>query len=67
MNIENIVFEKDDSKQQLLTKIVQINAGSHRLKVELTKLGVNYVKVCKGASTVFILRGKGIERLTVKL
>jgi len=38
MGIENIVFENDDTLTQTLTKIVQINAGSHRLKTELTKL-----------------------------
>jgi len=67
MNIENITFENDDTLQQTLTKIVQINAGSHRLKTELTKHKISYVKVCKGASTTFILRGAKIGRLTIRL
>ena len=67
MYTENITFENDDTREQTLTKIVQINAGSHRLKTELTKQGITYVKLCKGANTTFILRGKGIEKLTVKL
>ncbi len=67
MNIENIVFENDDTLTQTLTKIVQINAGSHRLKTELTKYKISYVKVIKGASTTFVLRGAKIGRLTIKL
>ena len=67
MNIENITFENNDTLQQTLTKIVQINAGSHRLKTELTKHKISYVKVCKGASTTFVLRGAKIGRLTIKL
>lgn len=67
MSIENITFENDDTITQTLTKIVQINAGSHRLKTELTKHKISYVKVCKGASTTFVLRGAKIGRLTIKL
>ena len=67
MNIENITFENDDTLQQTLTKIVQINAGSHRLKTELTKHKISYVKVVKGANTTFVLRGAKIGRLTIKL
>ena len=67
MGIENIVFENDDTLTQTLTKILQINAGSHRLKTELTKHKISYVKVCKGASTTFVLRGAKIGRLTIKL
>ena len=37
MSIENITFENDDTITQTLTKIVQINAGSHRLKTEFCK------------------------------
>jgi len=67
MKIENITFENDDTLQQTLTKIVQINAGSHRLKTELTKHKISYVKVCKGANTTFVLRGAKIGRLTIRL
>lgn len=67
MNIENIVFENDDTIKDTLTKTVQMYAGSHRLKTELTKHKISYVKVCKGANTTFILRGAKIGRLTIKL
>ena len=67
MSIENITFENDDTITQTLTKIVQINAGSHRLKTELTKHKISYVKVVKGASTTFVLRGAKIGVLKVKL
>ena len=67
MSIENITFENDDTITQTLTKIVQINAGSHRLKTELTKHKISYVKVCKGAKTSYILRGQQIGRLVITL
>jgi len=67
MNIENITFENDDTLKDTLTKTVLLYAGSHRLKIELTKLKVSYVKVVKGASTTFILRGAKIGILKVKL
>lgn len=67
MNIENIVFENDDTLQQTLTKIVEINAGSHNLKTELTKHKVSYVKVVKGAHTTYVLRSKTIGVLKVRL
>lgn len=67
MSIENITFENDDTIKDTLTKTVQMYAGSHRLKTELTKHKISYVKVCKGASTTFVLRGAKIGRLTIKL
>ena len=67
MSIENIIFEDTDTIKETLTKIVLLNAGSHRLKTELTKHKISYVKVCKGASTTFVLRGAKIGRLVVTL
>ena len=67
MSIENIVFENDDTIKDTLTKTVQMYAGSHRLKTELTKHKISYVKVCKGANTTFVLRGAKIGVLKVKL
>jgi len=67
MSIENITFENTDTLKDTLTKTVLLNAGSHRLKTELTKLKVSYTKVCKGAFTTYILRGKNIGVLKVKL
>lgn len=67
MSIDKITFENDDTLQQTLTKIVQINAGSHNLKTELKKYKIDYVKVCRGAFTTYVLRGAKIGRLTIRL
>lgn len=67
MSIDNITFENTDTLQQTLTKTVQIFAGTDRLRIELTKHKINYVKVCKGANTTFVLRGAKIGRLMIKL
>ena len=73
MNLENkilvdsIVFLKEDTFKETLIKIVQIFAGTHRLKTELAKHKVNYVKVEKGAMVKYILRGAQIGRIEVKL
>lgn len=67
MSIENIIFESEDTIQQTLTKTVLLYCGSHRLKIELNKHKVNYVRVNKGAKTSYILRGKSIGRLVVTL
>jgi len=67
MSIENIVFENDDTLQQTLTKTVQMWAGTHKLKTELNKHKVNYVRVDKGAFVTYILRSKTIGVLKVKL
>lgn len=57
------------SKEQELTALVNYLAGSPRLRVELDKLKVSYVKVERGASTRFILRHKDLTngKLIVKL
>ena len=65
--IENIVFLKEDTFKEKLIKTVQIWAGTHRLKTELAKHKVNYVKVEKGAMVKYILRGAQIGRIEVKL
>lgn len=68
MNYENIVFENDDTIQQTLTKVVHLHCGTTELKNQLKKNGItNYSKVCKGAKTSYILRGKNIGRLVVTL
>jgi len=67
MSIDNITFENTDTLQQTLTKTVQIFAGTDRLRVELKKQKVEYVKVNKGANTTYILRSKAIGVLKVKL
>ena len=65
--IENIVFLKEDTLKETLIKTVQIWAGTHRLKTELAKYKVDYVKVEKGATVKYILRGAKIGRIEVKL
>ena len=73
MNLENkisvysIVFLKEDPFKKTLIKTVQIWAGTHRLKTELAKYKVDYVKVEKGATVKCILRGAQIGRIEVKL
>ena len=65
--VENIIFTKDDTFKETLIKTVQIWAGTHRLKTELAKHKVDYVKVEKGATVKYILRGAQIGRIEVKL
>ena len=65
--IENIIFTKDDTFKETLIKTVQIWAGTHRLKTELAKHKVDYVKVEKGATVKYILRGAQIGRIEIKL
>jgi hypothetical protein len=57
------------TREQELTAIVNFYAGSPRLKIEMQRLKINYVKVCRGAVTKFILRHKDIKggKLIVKL
>ena len=65
--VDNIVFLKEDTLKDILIKTVQIWAGTHRLKTELAKYKVDYVKVEKGATVKYILRGAQIGRIEVKL
>ena len=65
--VENIIFTKDDTFKETLIKTVQIWAGTHRLKTELAKHKVDYVKVEKGATVKYILRGAQIGRIEIKL
>ena len=65
--VENIIFTKDDTFKETLIKTVQIWAGTHRLKIELAKHKVDYVKVERGATVKYILRGAQIGRIEVKL
>lgn len=65
--IENIVFLKEDTFKDTLIKTVQIWAGTHRLKTELAKHKIEYVKVERGATVKYILRGAQIGRIEIKL
>lgn len=61
-------FEITDNARANASKIVNTFAGS---PVELTRqlkvLGMRYVKVERGASVKYIIRGAGINRMEVKL
>ena len=65
--VDNIVFLKEDTFKDTLIKTVQIWAGTHRLKTELAKHKIEYVKVERGATVKYILRGTQIGRIEVKL
>lgn len=65
--VDNIVFLKEDTFKDTLIKTVQIWAGTHRLKTELAKHRIDYVKVERGATVKYILRGAKIGRIEVKL
>ena len=65
--VDNIVFLKEDTFKDTLIKTVQIWAGTHRLKIELAKHKIDYVKVEKGATVKYILRGAQIGRIEIKL
>lgn len=65
--VDNIVFLKEDTFKDALIKTVQIWAGTHRLKTELAKHKVDYVKVERGTMVKYILRGAQIGRIEVKL
>ena len=65
--IENIVFLKEDTLKETIIKTVQIWAGTYRLKTELAKYKIDYVKVERGATVKYILRGAKIGRIEVKL
>ena len=65
--VDNIVFLKEDTFKDTLIKTVQIWAGTHRLKTELAKHKIEYVKIERGATVKYILRGAKIGRIEVKL
>ena len=65
--VDNIVFLKEDTFKDTLIKTVQIWAGTHRLKTELAKHKIEYVKIERGATVKYILRGVQIGRIEVKL
>ena len=65
--VDNIVFLKEDTFKDTLVKTVQIWAGTHRLKIELAKHKIQYVKVQRGSTVKYILRGAKIGRIEVKL
>ena len=67
ISVDSIVFLKEDTFKETLIKTVQFWAGTHRLKTELAKHKVNYVKVEKCAMVKYILRGAQIGRIEVKL
>jgi hypothetical protein len=67
MSIENIVFNDLDTPTEIAIKTVQIFAGSDNLRKELKRLKIEYTKLEKGVNVSYVLRGKEIGRLIVKL
>lgn len=63
----NITFEPTDSLQETAKKTVLIYAGSPNLKKEMKKLKVEYSKVVRGASTIYVVRHKSFGRAEIKL
>jgi hypothetical protein len=64
---DNIVFSNDDTLQQEATKTVHLYSGTHKLKSEMKRLKIEYVKVNKGAFITYVLRHKTFGKLIVKL
>ena len=67
MNIENIIFEKDDSPKDTAIKTALIYAGSTELKKQMQRLKVNHTKVQRGFKTIYVLRSKDFGRTEVIL
>ena len=65
--VDSIVFLKEDTFKETLIKTVQIWAGTHRLKTELAKHKIEYVKVERGATVKYIISGAQIGRIGIKL
>ena len=67
MNNDLIFFNSEDTLKEKATKTALIYSGSVSLKKELEKLGVNYTKVQRGGSVIYVLRHKSWGRCEVKL
>lgn len=67
MSIENIIFEESDSVQETAIKTCLLYAGTTELTNQLKKIGVTHTKVQKGGITKYVLRGKNIGRIEVRL
>lgn len=65
--MQEIVFCDEDTAVERAKKTLSLYVGTHELKTELAKLGIEYVKVYKGLFTFYILRGKEIGKLKIKL
>ena len=67
MSIENIIFEDSDNAQTIAIKTCLLYAGTTELTNQLKKLGVTHTKVQKGGIVKYVLRGKSIGRVEVRL
>ena len=67
MNLENIVFEQEDTLQEKATKIVYLFAGTSDLKSQMQKLCINYTKVERQLKVMYILRHNSFGRVVVTL
>ena len=65
---KEILLDINEGKTITAIKLISLYAGSpHALKINLKRIGLEYVKVNKGAKTSFVVRGKDFERLVVDL
>ena len=69
MSIDSIVFDDNDTFEQIATKTVLLNAGTSELKTQMQKLKINYLKIVKNDRVQFILRHKDLKggRIVVTL
>lgn len=67
MSIDNIIFEQEDTEQETAIKTCLLYAGTTELTNQLKKLGITHTKVQKGGIVNYVLRGKSIGRVEVKL
>ena len=58
MSIENIIFEDNDTLEQLATKTALLYSGSTELTKQLAKLKVTHTKVQRGFKTIYVLRSE---------
>lgn len=67
MNIENIIFEKEDTVTETAIKTTLIWAGTSELGKHLKRLKITHTKVERRDKVVFVLRGASIGRIEVVL
>lgn len=67
MELDNIVFEDCDNDATIAIKTLNLFVGTSDLKPKLKKLGVDYVKINRGVHVIYILTGRSIGRIEIKL
>jgi len=64
---EEVIFLDDDSKITTAIKTVNLWVGTSELAPRLKKLGISYTKNVRGLNTYYILTGKDIGKISIKL